>query len=92
MSVLSMWKGLQKNPGNILYMLYQLKRAGISQNDLVTVYTYSNQSVVRRVLEYACPVWHTNLQNYLSDNIEMIRGKAIKSILPKQIMQIYSMI
>ena len=87
MSVLSMWKRLQK-PGNRLYMLYQLKRAGISQNDLVTVYV----SVVRPVLEYACPVWHTNLQNYLSDNIEMIRGKALKSILPKQIMQIYSMI
>ena len=36
-------------------MLYQLKRAGISQLDLVTVYI----SVVRPVLEYACPVWHT---------------------------------
>ena len=33
-------------------MLYQMKRAGISQADLVIVYL----SVVRPVLEYACPV------------------------------------
>ena len=46
-------------------MLYQLKRAGISQLDLVRVYI----SVVRPVLEYACPVWHTNLHKYLSDSI-----------------------
>ena len=57
-------------------MLYQLKRAGISQSDLVTVYL----SVVRPVLEYACPVWHTNLQQYLSDNIESIQKRALKCI------------
>ena len=51
-------------------MLYQLKRAGIRQTGLVNVYIYV--SVVRPVLEYACPVWHTNLPKYLSDNIEMI--------------------
>ena len=59
-------------------MLYQLKRAGISQLDLVTVYI----SVVRPVLEYACPVWHTNLPNYLSDSIELIQNRALKSIFP----------
>ena len=42
-------------------MLYQLKRAGIGQHDLVTIYV----SVIRPVLEYACPVWHTNLNNHL---------------------------
>ena len=57
-------------------MLYQLKRAGISQSDLVTVYI----SVVRPVLEYACPVWHTNLQQYLSDNIETIQKRALRCI------------
>ena len=59
-------------------MLYQLKRAGISQLDLVTVYI----SVVRPVLEYACPVWHTNLPKYLSDSIELIQNRALKSIFP----------
>ena len=34
-------------------MLYQLKRVGISQLDLVIVYI----SVVRPVLEYACPAY-----------------------------------
>ena len=54
-----------KKAAKRVYMLYQLKRAGISQSDLVTVYL----SVVRPVLEYACPVWHTNLPKYLSDDI-----------------------
>ena len=61
-------------------MLYQLKRAGIRQTDLVNVYV----SVVRPVLEYACPVWHTNLPKYLSDNIEMIQKSALKSIFPNK--------
>ena len=50
-------ENIVKKAGKRLYMMYQLKRAGISQSDLVTVYL----SVVRPVLEYACPVWHTNL-------------------------------
>ncbi len=41
-----------------LYVLYQLKRAGVSQKDLLRVYL----SVIRPVVEYACPVWHTNLR------------------------------
>ena len=39
--------------GKRVDMLYQLKRAGIGQHDLVTIYI----SVIRPVLEYACPVW-----------------------------------
>ena len=38
-------------------------------------------SVVRPVLEYACPAWHTNLPKYLSD-IELIPKRALKSIFP----------
>ena len=38
--------------GKRVYMLYQLKRAEIGQHDLVTIYV----SVIRPVLEYACPV------------------------------------
>ena len=54
-------------------MLYQLKRAGIRQKYLVSVYV----SVVRPVLEYACPVWHTKLPHYLFDNIEVIQKRAL---------------
>ena len=46
--------------------------------DLVSVYV----SVVRPVVEYACPVWHTNLPQYLSDNIEVIQKRALKCIFP----------
>ena len=60
-------------------MLYQLKRAGIRQTDLGNVYIIS---VVRPVLEYACPVWHTNLPKYLSDNIEMIQKRSIEIYIP----------
>ena len=64
-----------KTAGKRVYMLYQLKRAGITEKYLVSVYV----SVVRPVLElYACPVWHTNLPQYLSDNIEVIQKKGIK--------------
>ena len=63
------WKrhvdNIVKKAGKIMCMLYQLKQAGVNQADLVTIYI----SVVRPVVEYACPVWHTNLPIYLSDNI-----------------------
>ena len=63
---------VKKKAAKRVYMLYQLKRAGISQLDLVTVYI----RVVRPFLEYACPVWHTNLPKYLSDSIELIQNRA----------------
>ena len=44
----------------ILSMLYQLKRAGISQRDMVNIYI----SIVRPVLKYACPVWSTSIPQY----------------------------
>ena len=44
-------------------MIYHLKRAGINQNDLIRIYV----SVIRHVVEYACPVWHTNLPKHVSD-------------------------
>ncbi|KAK2186517.1 hypothetical protein NP493_197g01015 [Ridgeia piscesae] len=67
-----------KKAGKRLYMLYQLKRADITQKDLVSVYV----SVVRPVIEYACPVRHTNLPQHLSDNIEVIQKRALKCIFP----------
>ena len=74
------WKkhvdNIVKKTSKRVYLMYQLKRAGISQCDLIRVY----MSVVRPALEYACPVWHTNLPKYLSDNIEMIQKRALKSI------------
>ena len=65
-----------KKAGKRLFMLYQLKHSGISQSDFVTVYI----SGVRPVLEYACPVWHPNSQQYLPENIETIQIRALRYI------------
>ena len=64
--------------GKRLYMLYQLKRGGISQRELVQIYI----AIIRPVLEYACPVWNTCLPLYLSEAIEMIQKRALRSIYP----------
>ena len=61
-----------------VFTIYQLKRAGIRQCDLLRVYV----SVIIPVLEYACPVWHTSLPKYLSDNIETIQKRCLRTIFP----------
>ncbi len=61
-----------------LYMLYQVKRAGSEQKDLLKIYL----SVIRPVLEYACPVWHPHLTKYLCDSIECIQKRALRCIYP----------
>ena len=61
-----------------VYMLYQLKRSGINQADLLSIHV----SVIRPVLEYACPVWGTNIPGYLSDKIEMVQKRALNAIYP----------
>ena len=48
---------------------------------MVTIYV----NVVRPVVEYACPVWHTSLPIYPSDNIEMIQKRAVKATFPGMI-------
>ena len=64
--------------GKRLYMLYQLKRARIGQHDPVIIYV----SVIRPVLEYACPVWHTNLNKHLTESTETVQKRALKCIYP----------
>ncbi len=59
-------------------MLYQLKRAGLSKEDRTRTYL----RVVRPTLEYACPVWHTGLPQYLSDGLDIIQTPALCSIYP----------
>ena len=61
-----------------VFIIYQLKRAGISQTDLIIIYV----TVIRPVLEYACPVWHTSLANYLSNSIDAIQKKCMRTISP----------
>ncbi len=53
-------------------MLRLLERSNASIDTLIVVYT----TVIRPVLEYACQVWHYNIQKYLSEDIEKIQKRA----------------
>jgi hypothetical protein len=39
-------------------------------------------SMVRSILEYACPVWHTMLPMGLGDKIEKVQKRAFRIIYP----------
>ena len=69
-------KNIVARARKIVYMLYQLKRAGIRHHDLVTIYV----SVIRPVLGYECPVWHTNLNRHLTESIETTQKRVLKCI------------
>ena len=61
-----------------LYLLRELKRAGVSCDDLVLLYC----SALRSVLEYACMLFHRSLPRYLSEDLELIQKHAMHIILP----------
>ena len=44
----------------------------------VTIYV----SVIRPVLEYACPVRHTNLNRHLTESFETVQKRSLKCIYP----------
>lgn len=67
-----------KKAGKRLYMLRLLKRSNANMIILCTVFT----TIIRPVLEYACQVWHFNIQQYLSEDIEKIQKRAFKIMLP----------
>lgn len=59
-----------------LYFLRQLKRAKVPANDLLSFYT----TCIRPVVEYASPVFHTALPQYLSDQLERLQKRALRII------------
>ena len=59
-----------------LYFRRQLKRAKVPTNDLLSFYT----TCIRPVAEYACPVFHTALPQYLSDQLERLQKRALRII------------
>ena len=66
------------NAAKRLYLLSQLKRAGICASDLVLFYC----STIRSVLECACQVFHSSLPYYLSEELERIQKRALRIIFP----------
>ena len=61
-----------------LYLSSQLKRAGLSSDDLLAFY----YSVITSVLDFSCQLFHRSLPKYLSDDIERIQRRALQIIFP----------
>mgnify|MGYP003519330166 FL=1 len=59
-----------------LHFLKLLKRSGVSADDLLHFYV----TVIRTVLEYACPVWHKSLTVDGANQIETVQKRAINII------------
>ena len=62
--------------GKRLWFMKQLRKAGVSQDDLMFYY----QSVVRPVLEYASPCWHLNLTKEQTKQLEDVQRRALQVI------------
>ena len=62
-----------------IYLLKQLKRAGIDRKSLILFYC----ACIRSVLEYACQAFHTNLPAYLSDQIERVQKRVLRILFPE---------
>ena len=61
-----------------MYCIILLSRARVSQADIVQVYC----SIIRSVLEYACPVWHPGLTKLQTNDIERVQRRCLKFIFP----------
>ena len=61
-----------------LFLLVQLRRAGLCKSDLCKYYT----TCIRSVLEYACQVFHGGLTKEQSDLLESVQKRALRIIDP----------
>ena len=61
-----------------LYLLVLLRRAGVPDHDILWIYT----SMIRSVLEYAAPVWHTSLSQEQSERLESVQKRALRVVYP----------
>ena len=62
---------------SVCTQLRTLKKSNLTIMQLVQVYS----SIVRSVIEYACPVWAA-LPKYLDDAIESVQKRALRIVLP----------
>ena len=60
-----------------LYFLRLLHRAGVGSGHIVRIY----QSLIRSLLEYACPVSHCALPRSLADKLEGLQRRALRIAL-----------
>jgi len=59
-----------------LHFLKQLKRSGAGCDDLLYFYI----TVIRSVLEYACPVWHSSVTAAQTKALESLQRRAMRII------------
>ena len=62
-----------------IYLLKQLKRAGVDRESLIQFYCVC----IRSILEYACQVFHSSLPGYLSDQIERVQKRVLRILFPE---------
>ena len=67
-----------KKVASRLYLLRQLKRAGLDPLELICFYT----TCIRPVAEYACETFHNSLPIYLPDELERLQKRAFRIIYP----------
>jgi len=67
---------ISSKAGKRLWFMKQLRKAGVSQDDLL----HYHQSVVRPVLEYAGPCWHFNLSKEQTKQLEDLQCRALPII------------
>ena len=65
-----------KKSSRRLYILRLLKRANADTKTLITVY----RTCIRPILEYCNQIWHFNIPEYLSNDIERIQRRALKPL------------
>ena len=63
-----------------LYLLTLLKRALVSNHNILKIYL----AMIRSILEYACPVWHSSLTKTEMDRLESIQRRVTQILYPDQ--------
>ena len=79
-------EALVKKASKRLYIIRVLQRCGLPPNDLLLVYF----SMVRSILEYACPVWHTMLPKCLGVKLKKFKKELSVLFIRQQITKMLS--
>ena len=69
-----------KKAAKRLYFLKQLKRSSVPKAELVSFYI----TCIRSVCDYAIPVFHSSLPEYLIKDLERVQKRALAIICPNQ--------
>lgn len=60
------------------FIIFQLAKINSPPCDILVIYC----SIIRSILEYACPVWHTGLTKTQTNDIERVQRRCLRIIYP----------